>query len=193
MSDPSPSGGAPPVRSETFTRRRLPHWQLPGATYFLTWRCADGVTLDEAERDIVLAAVRHWDAVRWDVLAAVVMPDHVHVLACPRAKGDGLWDLGELVHSVKSFSAHQIIKRRADRRDAGASPVTVGPASRRSERIWQDERYDRWMRDEDEIAEKWDYIVSNPTKAGLVEYAEQYRWLFQRTGETPVPPKPRTA
>jgi len=45
------------------------------------------------------------------------------------------------------------------------------------------------MRDEDEIAEKWEYIVCNPVKAGLVEQAEHYRWLYQKlTGGTPVPP-----
>jgi REP element-mobilizing transposase RayT len=95
------------------------------------------------------------------------MPDHVHVLARPLAKGDGVWDLAELMHSVKSFSAHQIAKRRKDRRDAG-------PTSR----IWQDERYDRWIRDDDEFAEKWQYIADNPVKEGLAATAEEYRWLY---------------
>ena len=190
MSDTSPGRRSQSVRSETFTRRRLPHWQLPGVTYFLTWRCADGVTLTEAERGVVLSAVRHWDAIRWDVLAAVVMPDHVHVLACPLAKGDGRWDIGELLHSVKSFSAHLIAKQRTGRRDAGPTGGMVGPASRRSPVIWQDERYDRWMRDEDEIAEKWDYIAGNPVRAGLVEKAEEYAWLHQKAGGTPAPPIP---
>ena len=200
MSTPYPSGttagssgaggsgsggtGVPPVVTEKITRRHLPHWQIAGATYFLTWRCASGVTLTESERDVVLAAIRHWDATRWDVFAAVVMPDHVHALARPLPKGDGVWDLAELLHSVKSFSAHQINKRRrqgvSDRRDTEPtrnSPL-VGPVSRRSSSIWQDERYDRWIRDEDEMTEKWDYIVGNPAKAGLVEVAEQYRWLY---------------
>ena len=119
------------------------------------------------------------------MLAAVVMPDHVHVLACPWPKGDGRWDLGELVHSVKSFSAHPI----ANLRKQQAGGAVVGPAPRRSSSIWQDERYDRWMRDEDEIAEKWEYIVGNAVKAGLAEQAEHYRSLYQKTtGGTPVPP-----
>jgi REP element-mobilizing transposase RayT len=185
VNEPRPGGtGVPPVLSEKITRRHLPHWQRAVATYFLTWRCLAGITLTEAERDIVLAAIRYWDTVRWDVFAAVVLPDHVHVLASPLPKGDGRWDLGELLHSVKSYSAHQIaIPRR--KQVAGV----VGPASRRSSSIWQDERYDRWMRDEDEIVEKWEYIAGNPVKAGLVERAEHYRWLYQKkTGGTPVPP-----
>ena len=149
MNEPEPDGsgtgvpggggtGVPPVRSEKITRRHLPHWQIAGATYFLTWRCAVGVTLTGVERDIVLAAVRHWDGIRWDVLTAVVMPDHVHVLACPLLKGEGRWELGALVHSVKSFSAHQIAKQRKPQ-----AAGVVRPASRRSSSIWQDERYDR--------------------------------------------------
>ena len=177
--------GVPPVFSEKTTRRHLPHWQLAGATYFLTWRCATGITLDETERDTVLAAIRHWDGSRWDLFAAVVMPDHVHVLACPLEKDEGRWDLGELLHSVKTFSAHQIAKRGRYQRE-----LQVGLASRQSSSIWQDERYDRWMRDEDELAEKFGYILGNPVRAGLVRQPEEYRWLYQKTGETPVPPVP---
>jgi hypothetical protein len=44
------------------------------------------------------------------------------------------------------------------------------------------------MRDEDELAEKWEYIASNPIRAVLVERPEQYRWLYQKTGGTPVSP-----
>ena len=166
--------GVPPVQGERISRRHLPHWQREGAVYFLTWRCANATVLSEAERDMVMSAIQHWDGKRWKVYAAVVMPDHVHVLAKPLAKGDGVWELGELLHSVKSFSAHQIAKARKDRRDAdptGLADLTSGP-------IWQDERYDRWVRDEDEFAEKWQYIADNPVKAGLAATAAEYKWLY---------------
>ena len=159
--------GVPPVLGEKITRRHLPHWQREGAVYFLTWRCAKGVILSETERDFVLCAIRHWDGKRWKVYAAVVMPNHVHVLAQPLAKGHSVWDLGELLHSVKSYSAHQIAKARKDRRDAGPTRP-----------IWQDERYDRWIRDDDEFAEKWQYIADNPVKEGLAATAVEYRWLY---------------
>jgi hypothetical protein len=96
------------------------------------------------------------------------MPDHVHALAQPLLKGEGAWDLGEILHSVKSYSAHCIVKGRRDRRDAGPT----GPA------IWQDERYDRWVRDEVEFAEKWQYIADNPVKTGLVRVASEYPGLY---------------
>ena len=53
------------------------------------------------------------------------------------------------------------LRKQGQAADASVGPASVGPASRRSSSIWQDERYDRWMRDEDEIAEKWEYIVGN--------------------------------
>jgi uncharacterized protein (TIGR00299 family) protein len=153
--------GVPPVQSERIFRRHLPHWQKIGAVYFLTWRCVPSLTLDDDERDVVLAAIRHWDSIRWEVFAAVVMPDHVHVLARPLVKEKGVWDLQDILHSVKSYSAHQINKRRNRH----------GP-------LWQDERYDRWMRDEDEFAEKWQYIAENPVKNGLATKADEYKWLY---------------
>jgi REP element-mobilizing transposase RayT len=174
--------GVPPVQGEKISRRHLPHWQREGAVYFLTWRCAKAVELSEAERDMVMSAIRHWDGKRWKVYAAVVMPDHVHLLALPLAKGDGVWELGELLHSVKSYSAHQIAKARKDRRDAGPTIPEGGTAGGTGVSpvgpIWQDERYDRWVRDEDEFAEKWQYIADNPVKAELATTAAEYRWLY---------------
>ncbi len=159
--------GVPPVRGERITRRKLPHWQQEGCTYFLTWRCSFGIALSETERDISLSSIRHWDGTRWKVYAAVVMPDHVHALVQPMPKGDGVWDLAQMLHSVKSFSAHRIAERRTDRPDASTGKS-----------IWQDERYDRWIRDGDEFAEKRQYISDNPVKAGLALSPSEYRWLY---------------
>ena len=85
----------------------------------------------------MLSALLHWDGSRCVVFAAVVMPDHVHALIHPMPKGEGARDLAELVHSIKSYSAHRINELRRRR----------GP-------VWQDERYDRWVRHEGEFAEK---------------------------------------
>ncbi len=160
--------GVSPVRDERITCRNLPHWQLRGGTYFLTWRCSATVALTEIERDFALSAIRYWDGTRWKVFAAVVMPDHIHVLVRPLSKGDGDWDLAELLHSVKSYSAHRIAKARRNQSDTGPTSMS----------IWQDERYDRWIRDIDEFAEKWQYIADNPVKAGLVRCSSDYRWLY---------------
>jgi hypothetical protein len=105
------------------------------------------------------------------------MPDHVHVLAQPLAKGRGVWELGELLHSVKSFSAHQIAKRRMLTAEVGICETSLSPVGS-SGRIWQDERYDRWVRNSDEFAEKWQYIANNAVKIGLAATTGDYPWLY---------------
>ena len=152
------------MQSFRVTRRNLPHWQEPGRVYFITWRCKDGVVLNEKERTITLEAVRFWDTVKWRVYAAVVLPNHVHLLAQPISKIEGGYvDLAEIIHSVKSFSAQKISQRR------GVKGT-----------IWQDERYDRIVRDEEEFLEKWQYIRNNPLKEGLAASPEEYEWLYEK-------------
>ena len=161
------SSNTPGVTDFQITRRNLPHWQQPGSIYFVTWHCKKGQSLVPEERTITLEAVRYWDKRKWTVYGAVIMPNHVHLLVQPLERPDGsIFDLGEILHSVKSFSAHRINQRRNARGS-----------------IWQDERYDRIVRDEKELREKWEYLRSNPVKEGLAEKPEDYPWLYEYQGE----------
>ncbi|MGA8572870.1 MAG: hypothetical protein ACLP7A_02830 [Desulfobaccales bacterium] len=45
--------------------------------------------------------------------------------------------------------------------------------------LWQDERFDRIVRDEGEFLEKWKHIRHNPMKSGLAIIPEEYPWLFE--------------
>ena len=159
------STGFQPVQSFQISRRNLPHWQEPGRVYFIIWRCQKGQGLNLEERNITLNAIRYWDTIKWTVYAAVVLPDHVHVLAQPLPKEEeGFFNLTEILHSVKSFSAQKINQRR---KEQGS--------------LWQAESYDRIVRDEAEFLEKWEYIRNNPLKAGLPLYPEDYPWLYEKT------------
>jgi putative transposase len=161
----SPGGtGFQPVQSFQITRRNLPHWQEPGRVYFITWRCQNGRFLSPEERTITLKALLYWDSKKWTLFAAVVLPDHVHGLAQPLWRDDGgAFDLGEILHSIKRFSARKINQARGEQ----------GP-------LWQDERYDRIVRDEAEFLEKWQYIRNNPVKEGLAATPEEYLWLYEK-------------
>jgi REP-associated tyrosine transposase len=155
--------GVSPVHSFKINRRTLPHWQQPGSVYFLTWGCKKGKVLSHEERTITLKALQHWDGRKWTLYAAVIMPDHVHCLVQPLAlpESEDVYDLAEIIHSVKSFSVHQINSQRGSRGS-----------------IWQDERFDRIVRDEMEFLEKWQYIMNNPLKQELVKGWEDYPWLY---------------
>jgi putative transposase len=153
--------GFQPVQSFQITRRNLPHWQEPGRVYFITWRSKDGGVLSPEERQITMDALRHWDSREWTLYAAVVLPDHVHGLAQPLLRDDGgAFDLGEILHSIKRFSARKINQARGNQGS-----------------LWQDERYDRIIRDEAEFLEKWQYIRNNSVKEALAATPEEYPWL----------------
>jgi carbamoylphosphate synthase large subunit/REP element-mobilizing transposase RayT len=206
------------------TRRNLPHWEQKDAAYFVTFRLADAVPenilrrwkeeleawrkfhpepwnsdtkheyqkrfqdsrehwLDQGHGECILKrsdlaeilvnALRHFDRDRYLLDAFVVMPNHVHVLFQP-AKGQALADI---LHSWKSFSA------KAINRQLG-----------RSGRVWQDESYDRIVRDWNELVRYRDYIARNPENAKLREgefvvHADGIlEDNFDLAGETPAGP-----
>ena len=45
--------------------------------------------------------------------------------------------------------------------------------------VWLDERFDRIVRDEAELIEKWNYIRVNPVKKGLSESPEEWDALYE--------------
>ncbi|MCH8042785.1 MAG: hypothetical protein IID44_03610 [Planctomycetes bacterium] len=173
------------IKSFDRTHRNLPHWQEPGSVYFITWNTIDNRNLTPEEKTITLGAIQFWNNTRWTVFTSVVMPDHVHVLVQPLrmideeqapkpspvtqpiAAGDvrGFWPLSVLLHSVKSYSAHEIAKTRG-----------------RKGSVWLDERYDRIMRDDEEFWLRWQYIRDNPVKAELARAPEEYEWFYQQSG-----------
>jgi REP element-mobilizing transposase RayT len=92
-------------------RRQLPHLQTPQSTYFVTFRCRDGLSLPDEAKAIVMSAVRYWDGTRIDVDAAVVMPDHAHIMM--RVLEDR--SLSAILQSIKGFSSltvNQLLGRK---------------------------------------------------------------------------------
>ena len=69
--------------------------------------------------------------------------------------------LSKIMHSIKSFTAHEINK-----------------LANRKGKVWQDENFDRVIRDEDELLKKTEYVANNPIKAQLANNYEEYRWLY---------------
>jgi putative transposase len=166
MSKTTGGTGFQPVQSDfKFTRRNLPHWQLGGSTYFATFRTKN-VDLTPDLRALVLEACRHFDGQRFTLWAAVVMPDHVHLLLQPAERSPGeWWSLTSILHSIKSFTANEI-NRQLGRRGA----------------LWQDETFDRVVRDEAELFEKWSYIRMNPVKRALCDSPAAWDALYERAG-----------
>jgi putative transposase len=231
-----------------YRRRHLPHWDLPGATYFITACLAGSIPADGlldlerywtglsrlprarmelkeewklkswkrmfARRDWWLdrhPAVRHfaipalakiavdailfWAAQRYDLIAYVVMPSHIHWAFKPIVgQVDNLSyekrHVDNLSHEKRSPRERimQTLKRHTARecnRELGVRGA-----------FWQDESYDHCVRDGDELERIIEYIEFNPVKAELVDRPEN--WMFGSAqkrarqgillGE-PIPPK----
>lgn len=157
--------GFKPIREFVIRTKKLPHWEQPASAYFVTFSTAKGVVLNEEARDAVFWSVRFHDGKKYELGACVVMPDHVHMVLQPLEKeANAFYSIAEITHSIKSYSAKQVNRRL-----------------NRAGQVWLDESYDRIIRNEDELLEKMNYIVSNPVKVGLADSSEGYRWLFLRS------------
>ncbi len=152
--DPFPEGQASP-RDLQRDKRDLPHLQLHDATYFVTWKTHQDRALSDAEMKATLDALTHWDDKKCRVYAACVMNTHVHWIVRPHAKED----LGELVTSVKRFSAKTINQLRGEQGH-----------------VWDDERFDHIIRNETTFTEKVLYTIRNPVAAGFCQAPSMYPW-----------------
>jgi type I restriction enzyme R subunit len=172
----------------------LPHWEQSGATVFVTFRLADSIPQEklnqwrgeeeEWERqhpqpwddetqllhdrtfamareewldrgygecllakpqayEIVKASLRHFDGKRYRLYSYVIMPNHVHLVFMPF----GGRTVKELLHSWKSFTAHQI-----------------NAALTREGKVWQDEYFDRYVRDVGHFGRVMRYVKHNDPK-----------------------------
>jgi type I restriction enzyme R subunit len=203
---------------EVVRRRDLPHWDVPGATYFVT-TCLEGsipaqgllalarerrklaarkappgtsaaewkrtgwkrefacverwLDLEPASRHlsdpelarIVMDRLLFFAGQRYDVMAFVVMPSHFHWVFTPREE----WTAGltgkqtpreRIVKSINGYSSRLCNLHRG----------TTGTT------FWQEECYDHWVRDVDELERIILYIEENPLKAGLCTAPED--WFF---------------
>jgi REP element-mobilizing transposase RayT len=108
-------------------------------------------------------ALLFFDGARYRLQAWVVMPNHVHALLTPAAG----WELGEILHSWKSYTANECNK-------------LLG----RSGDFWQTETFDRYVRNEKHYYNAIAYIENNPVKAGLVRKPEDWPWSSARRRST---------
>ena len=155
-----------------YSRRRLPHFEKPWPIYAVTIGTKKDRCLSPKARTTVLNSLRRFHNKRYEMFAACVMPDHVHLLIQPWPKGDdakgntAFWRLSELVHSIKSFSAHGI-----------------NEIENKSGSIWEKERFDRYVRSDCDLQERFHYIVRNPWDSGVAEQNEDYPWVWTQDDE----------
>lgn len=101
----------------------------------------------------VIGEVRH--ETRFQLLAFVIMPDHVHlVVAVPERLR-----LSRLMRLIKGRFAN---RHNRSMRSSGS--------------LWQERYHERGLRSERELVAAIEYVHANPVKAGLVSQAESFPW-----------------
>lgn len=90
----------------------------------------------------------------YDLLAFVVMPNHVHLLIDPRVP------LPKITQQIKGVSS-----RRAN-----------ALLHRTGQPFWQDESFDRWVRSPKEKSNIIRYIEFNPVRANLAPEPHLFRF-----------------
>jgi putative transposase len=161
----------------TFYRRNLPHLQRDAKRHFVTFVTKNRWILSAAARDIVLESTRHDDNVAYDLHAAIIMPDHAHIVLTPliNEAQRRVMPLFETMRAIKSASAPQINRQLAHR---GA--------------VWQEESFDRVLRSSEDIRAKILYVLENPVRKGLAVDWRQCRWSWHRPFPNPYAPPPTT-
>src|SRR5262249_52806372 len=94
-------------------------------------------------------AMHHFDGDRYELDCYVIMPNHAHAIVLPLCPAS--YPLEEIVGSWKKYSSRRI---NHETQQAG--------------NLWQEESFDRLIRDEEHLWRAIQYIGSNPQRAGLL-------------------------
>jgi REP element-mobilizing transposase RayT len=119
--------------------------------------CSKGRRPIFAFPDAVDAILRAWrQTTSWLVGRYVIMPDHIHLFCAP-----GVLHAESLKHWVQYWKS--IASKNWPR-------ATEQP-------IWQRDFWDRQLRRQESYSAKWQYVLANPVRAGLIASPEE--WPFQ--------------
>ena len=166
------------TKDGAYYRRYLPHYRSPGGIYHcrfsLNARAEPAFRIIE---DWMFAAIE--DAILAEhkkecmIHAYVIMADHSHAIVQPLPKVNDAF-------SWCDCNAFYLLERITGR-IKGRSARFINRRIGRSGSLWQDESFDRLIRNGRDLEETIDYIHHNPVRWKLVERPEQYRWSSLRT------------
>jgi len=162
VAQPPPAARTAKPAAQTY-RRRLPHIQRPHLPVFVTFVTVNRMVLPSGARDLVLQHCLHDHPTKLQMHAAVVMPDHVHLLFTPLRDGAGaFYSLREIMGGIKGASSH-----------------SVNALLGRKGRLWQKESFDHVLRIAEDVRATAEYVAANAVSAGLVDVEDEYPWLWR--------------
>ena len=144
-----------PARLRSFSYRGKYQYYVT----FCTFERRDFFTRTEVVDPVRAQFLQTFQEREFALLAAVFMPDHVHLLI------EGLSDDAD-------FKGTMMVARQ---RWTMAFKQRVATPS-----LWQDAYFERVLRREDQVHTTASYIVENPVRAGLAEKPEEYPYVWSR-------------
>jgi REP element-mobilizing transposase RayT len=149
-------------------RRRLPHYQKDDHPLFVTFNTYRRWELPPTARDIVFECCVKENGHKFNLHAAVIMPDHVHLIYSPLRREDGWsYSLPEIMRTIKGRAARYI-----------------NVALKRNGPVWQEEFFDHVLRSNDSLVDRVEYVCENPLRAGITKIPAEYPWIWK--GKIPV-------
>ena len=176
------------VKNGTAPRRFLPHIDLVGYYQFVTFRTHDSIddylkkvrnediSSQEKEYKIdqyidvstkgcylngdILEYLKEFfiskDKSFYDLIAFCVIPNHVHILF---KQNDELKKIMKVLKGSTSFHINKMLERKGT--------------------FWEENYYDKVIRDEAHFHTVYEYIKNNPIKAELEDYKERFYSVYE--------------
>jgi REP element-mobilizing transposase RayT len=165
------------TKGGAFYRRYLPHYRSPGCIYHCRFSLNPSDQGFRFTEDWMFAIIERsilTDHKRECMIHAyVVMPNHAHAVVQPLPRLNDLFAWCDC-HAFYSLE-------RITGRIKGRSARLINQGSGRSGMLWQEESFDRSIRNSRDLENTIDYLHHNPVRWKLVESPEQYRWSSLRT------------
>jgi len=159
-------------------RKQLKRRELVGQARYLTFSCMNRLPLlrNDAIKALVVKQLE-WSRQRlgYDLLAWVLMPEHVHMIVLPDPPRVSV---SSILADLKRPVAQRVL-RRWRQLNAGILQRIVDADGRAH--FWQaGGGYDRNLCIDGELWEKIIYVHENPCRRGLVERATDWPWSSAR-------------
>ena len=162
--------------------KSIRHYHEPGHLHEFTFSCYQLLPLltnDDWRRKLSRYIDAANECCRWQLVAFVFMPEHVHLLTDPL---DDEPDIGAYLQVVKEPFSKAIHKGLVERQSNLLKKLVIRDRpGRECFRFWQEGAgYDRNLWTKQAIRSSIDYIHQNPVRRGLCLKATEWKWSSAR-------------
>jgi putative transposase len=191
------------MKEKHFHRRNLPHLYLNEGIYFITFRLTDSIPSDnvaeikatsnsneQKDDDKFKRLLKKYDAILdggtfgkkhltdpriaeickqslhypdgkdYKLICYCIMPNHIHVVFELITNSRGISKIMQSIKRISARKSNQILNRTG--------------------KFWQDESYDRLVRDDKELYFIIKYVILNPVNAGLAQDWTDWKHTYCR-------------